>query len=258
VAYVPELDDGRQEVRKGYASNSVRYWPKVPGSGNVAVTGTPTFDLEKPDGTSISTGTSVTVTDTGTFDRLDLTIDATSYDLGEDFKAVITWNDGTINRDERLYFDCVTEPFANSVSLNDFTGLEADATKKLTALGAEQVAARTAESVASVLGWRAWQDDVRPALRRKAEQDSQTYPQMIINREDVHRAVMAFAMARMYRLEGAADEESDNFQLEQKWQRMGQFRLESMPALRFSADQDGEADTSLPRMSQVTLRRRAY
>ena len=64
MAFEAELDDVRQEVRRGYASNVIVWWPKRPGLGNVVVTGTPTYSIEDPAGTSIVSG-SCTVTSGG-------------------------------------------------------------------------------------------------------------------------------------------------------------------------------------------------
>lgn len=66
----------RQEVRRGWTTNGLQFWPKAPDVGWTGVNGTPTYTIHKPDGTQIASGNCTVTTITGTYGRTASTLAA--------------------------------------------------------------------------------------------------------------------------------------------------------------------------------------
>lgn len=121
MTFAAELDDRRQEARRGYASNPVYFWPKVAGLGNVFVASSPapTFATSKPDGAAIASGSATVATFDGVT-RLGVTIDASGLELDENYACHFTWTYDGLQHVDTVRFDVVREPYDGSdVSLND-------------------------------------------------------------------------------------------------------------------------------------------
>lgn len=253
MTYAAELDDRRQEVRRGYAANVIRCWPKAAGAGNVAVTA-PSATILDPDGESLGAA-SVTNTTVGAVSRLDLTIDATSYELRENYAAVITWTYGGLAHVTTLRFDSVLEPWDGSdVSLNDLVDEVADIGELLTGqIAAKGDTGRTIEQEASLLGVRAC-TDVKGWIRSQIEAKGRIYPRLILQRDELRAVVAAQAIARAYRAQGGGAD-SPARQLYQDWTGEAQSRLRALGELDYDADEDRVADAQIGGWGVVRLGR---
>lgn len=259
MAYAAELDDIRQEVRRGYASNSIRYWPKRPDVGNVAVTGTPTYSLFKPtDSDSAIVSGSVTVTDVGGVDRLDITVDATdtdTYQLAEHFAAVITWTYGGVAYVSTVRFDCVLEPVSDAfgVSLNDLVEEVSDMAGRVLAQADVIDDGRTAEAHATIVALKAWQD-VRRWVKSHLEARGSIIPRLIVDREALRWVVVAQAVARVYRAEGGGLD-SESRALAADWSDEAQARFAGLGPLKYDDTEDRTPDDVLTGWGTVQTRR---
>jgi len=112
---------------------------------------------------------------------------------------------------------------------------------------------RTSAQLAALLGLAAW-GDVRVWLRRKAESEGRTYPQMIINREELRRVIIARALSRMYQLEGGKVD-GEHALLAHRWAEEAEKRLAELPRIRYSAEQDRVEDEALATYGAVQLSR---
>ena len=148
----------RQEVRRGYASNSVVYFPKVAESGNVTASAA-TWASYTPSGTAIATGSATITAVTGIGSRLTITIDAsdtTTWALDENYRVDITWtHSGGLQYVSTVYLDCVRVPYVPDVGLDQLVMEEADVAEILArqVLAADSTAARMGAMVtAAVVG----------------------------------------------------------------------------------------------------------
>tara|TARA_Y100000310_G_scaffold325083_1_gene388023 strand:- start:1378 stop:2202 length:825 start_codon:yes stop_codon:yes gene_type:complete len=258
VAYLAELDDHRWMVRQGYASNTVTFWPKAHGAGNVQVTDTPTYEIFSPGGTSIGSG-NTTVTTDASGDQLDVTVDASAtatYVLDENYRIDVTWVYSGTTYVTAVYFDCVRSVVndALGVSLNDLVEEVSDAAERLTRQGAAIVTGRTAEQHASTLAYKAW-EDVRTMLRAQAGVQGTTYPRLIIDRAALRRVVIAQALHRMYRAEGGGVD-SESRALAEDWREEATSRLRGLGRLAYDSSDDGVPDSVRGSFSVRRARRR--
>tara|TARA_Y100000310_G_scaffold340834_1_gene437958 strand:+ start:6101 stop:6877 length:777 start_codon:yes stop_codon:yes gene_type:complete len=253
MTYAPELDDHRQEVRRGYASNVIRYWPKYPNVGNVTVTGTPTYSLYSPTDpeTALASGSVTVVNVSGSGDRLEITVDAsdaTTWALDEHYAAVITWTYSGVAHRTTLRFDCVLEPWSLDIALNDYQDELADAASWLLTLAESKAASRTAAEEASVIAVRAW-SDVRRWIKAKLEAQGAVYPRLIADRVAIRRVVIAQALFRMFKSFGRG---ADTAELAEEWRDEAGARFRGMGPLAYDSDEDGAADTTLGGWGVVT------
>lgn len=247
MVYAAELDSSRQEVRRGYASNTLVLWPKRPGVGNVSVTGTPAYEiLSASDGVTIATG-SMTVTDVDSVDKLTVTVDAsntTTYALLEDYSLVVSYVYSSITYVETVRFDCVLEPYTPALALNDLADEVADIEERLTAQGARlATTARTAVQMASTYGVSAWAH-VRLRIKAKLYEQGTTRPYMIVDREPIELVVRAKALELIYRAEGGGLE-SESRALAEDWRLEADMRWAGMGPISFSTDDDRTPDTTI-------------
>lgn len=139
MAYAQERDSLRQEMRQSVAG-TVRYWPRVEGTGNVVASATAshnTYVVKDPSGAVVQASANATVTSVGSVSQLDLSIPAIST-LGEDYRVEITWrqNGASVDYFDVVYFDVVLFPWgAPSVTLNDFLEERVDSEEILTRHG---------------------------------------------------------------------------------------------------------------------------
>jgi hypothetical protein len=252
AGYAAELDDLRFEVRRG-SSGTIRFWPKLPGSGNVEISADPTYTVLDPRGSTVGSGTGARASFAGVT-RVTCAIDASGLALGEDYAAVITWTDPDAETHvETVRFDVVTEPYVPSISLNDLVDQVADASARLSTMAASQADGRTAAQMASVLGVVAWRE-IRRWLRRKAEQDGRTYPQMIINAEELRDVITLKTIAIMFDADGAPPG-SPTRELAELYHKRAREAFDSAPMLRYSDAQDRVEDARLSSYGVVTVRR---
>lgn len=258
MPFAPELDDRRQEVRRGYAGNVIRFWPKQIGIGNVAVT-SPSATIHRPDGNAITTITP-TLTTVGSISRLDLTIDASAtatYTLEENYFAVIGYTYSGQTHDSTLRFDCVLEPWLPDVSLNDLKEEEADIEQRLerqvNAIDRDGTASLTVEQLANIYAVKAW-NDTRRKIKAALESRGKVIPRCIIDREGLRAVVVAQALSRIYRAEGGGPE-SDDRMLAEDWRDEGDLRLAGMGEIAYDSSDDRVADSTIGGWSTVQTRR---
>lgn len=251
MTYQQELDDVRQEVRRG-SSGVVRYWPKVDGI-NVAVTGTPTWIAYDPDGVSIGSG-STTVATVGSVSRLSATVDASGEDsVRENYRLEISYVYSATTYVESVHFDVVVEPIGTiGVSKNDLLSEQSDAEPILTRQAAQQEAGRTADQQAAVLASRAW-GDVRGWLKRKVEQQGSSWPLFIVDRESLRSVVVARALHRMMVAQGLTN--PDVREQAEWWRAEAERRFAALPELKFSTDNDAVPDDAVRSFGVVQLSR---
>lgn len=256
MTYAAELDDRRQEVRRGYASNVVRLWPKVAGTGNVLATSA-TAEIFNPSGTSLGAA-SVTNTTVGGISRLDIAVDAsssTTYELRENYAAVVTWAHAGVTYVGTVRFDCVLEPWDGSdLSLNDLLDEVADLGELLQQqVDAKGDNARTIEQEASLLGVRAC-TDVKGWIRAQLEAKGRYYPRLILQREELRSVIVAQAVARCYRARGGGAD-SPARQLYLDWTAEAQSRLKALGELDYDSSEDRVADDSVGGWGSVRIGR---
>lgn len=247
MSYAAELDDFRQVVRQGYASNTLTHWPKVEGVGNVEVTSA-TYTLHRPyaQDTEVLASGSCTVTDVDGVSKLTLTVDAsaiTTWLLDEYYRAtlLITYAGEVLKRD--VYFDVGRSTYRPQVSLNDLLEEDANLDRVLTRQADVISDGRTAEAHASVLGVKAW-GDVREWLRSKLAESGRILPRAILDHESVHRVVVAATVARAYRAQGGSPDSESGLRADW-WGDEARNRLSSMGPLAYDDNQDGTADATV-------------
>lgn len=247
----------RQQVRKGYASNTIVYFPTVPGIGEVDVTGSPTYALYRP-GDSIGSSSpfasgSVTPTASGSIEKLLIPVDASLLELNEYYQCLVSFVYSGTTYQHVVYFDCATFPWLPLVTANDLVAEVSDMESRLTAQATRMESGRTAEQQAAVLGAMAWAD-VQMWLAKTASDLGRILPQVIIDTEAVRRVVAALAVSKAYKAEGGGPD-SESFALCKEWHEEAQRRYASMPPLRYDANQDGSGDTYISGWSVATVGR---
>lgn len=258
MAFAAELDDVRQQIRQGgdAASNIVVFWPSVAGTGNVPVTGTPTYELRKDTTASIGSG-SVTVTDVDGISKITIGIDASDtsvFELLENYSAIITWAHGGRTYVSTVRFDCVLDPIGDlNVTLNDLIEEVVDMDERLTRQAAIQGTGRTAEQAASVYAVKAW-GDVYRMLKAKSEAQGGLIPRLIVDREALRRVVVARACARVFRAEGGGLD-SESRQLFEDFSEEAILRFQEMGPLAYDSSEDGAVDSTVSGWATVQCRR---
>lgn len=241
MPFLSELDDRRQEVRRG-ASGTVTLWPKVDGA-NVAVTA-PTAISYGPSGNQLA-APSVTNTSLSSVSRLTVSIDATSLELGENHRVDFTYTYSAASYVESIAFDVVVEPWGTiGGSLNDLVDEQADIGPMVLRQAQNQLSSRTVEEQAQVLLVHAARS-IRSRVKSKVEADRGvgSWPIFIINKDEVRPVIIAEAVRRAIASQGLLSDAL--VQLEAYWARQVELRFAGMPALQYSADEDRVADSVL-------------
>lgn len=255
MTFAAELDEVRQEVRRGFNANRLRFWPKAPGVGNVAVTGTPTYAVYTPAGAAITSG-NATATSVDGVTRIDVTIDAsntTLYALAEGYRVDLSWTYDSLPRLTTFRFDCVREPYVPGVGLNELVGEVAGLAERLTTQAEAQATGRTAIQLASYYGVLAW-GDVRAWLREQAKDLGTIYPHLIVDRELVERAVIAQAVSRAFKAEGGGAESEERL-LAEDWAATAKQRFGEMGPLKYDSDDDAVADAEVSTWRSIEFQR---
>lgn len=258
MSYSVALVEHRQEIRYGASVDYVTFRPHVSGIGRVAVVGTPTWIAYSPSGTSIASGTT-SVTADGSYSTVLATLapsNTTTWFRAENYRLDITWAFGGVTYLTPVYFDVVRSPVRDAfgIGLDSFREEVSDAAERLLRQADAVTDGRTAEQHSSVLAQKAW-SDVRVWLRAAADASGDVFARLVVHRESLAPVVVARAVARMYRAEGGGPE-SESAALADQWDREAQARFRSLPRLSYDADDDGAADSTLPRPSSVRARRR--
>ena len=258
MVFAAELDDVRQQIRQGgaAASNILKFWPSVAGTGNVLVTGTPTYSLKKDSTAAIVTG-SATATTVDGVTKITIGIDATDttvFELKENYSALITWVHSGMTYVSTIRFDCVLDPVGDlNVTLNDLIEEVVDMDERLSRQATIQGSGRTAEQAASVYAVKAW-GDVYRWLKSKTEAQGGILPRLIVDREALRRVVVARACARVFRAEGGGLD-SESRQLFEDWDLESTARFSEMGPLAYDSNEDGLPDSTVSGWSVVqTLR----
>lgn len=255
MTYEAELDDRRQEVRRGNATASVVFWPKVLGVGNVTISA-PTYSLIDPEGDTLSSSTA-TITTFATCVRVNCAVDASSLALDENYAAIITWSYGGETRETSVRFDVVLEPWDGSdVSINNLVDEVADIGDLIEAQ-ANQVTGdsgtRSREQQASMLAMKAC-TDVKQWIRSQLEAKGRFFPRLILNREALRGVVVAQTIARAYRAQGGG-RDSPARALAEDWTAEAKQRLAGLGELDYDEDEDRVADTVIGGWSTVKIAR---
>jgi hypothetical protein len=265
MAYQAELDDHPLEVRRGLALNTLPFWPKHPGFGNVAIEedSVPTYSIYKPDGTLIATGLLANASNTGGVTWILLTVDASNeetYQLGEGYRIDIKWlvalGVGMLRSQypealETIRFSVVREPYLPRLSLNDFVEEASDAGQFLLGQAQAIEADRTAAQHASVLAIKAW-TDVHKKLQGALRSQGRIYPRLFIDRTSLESAVLAQALHRLFRSE-SGDERARR--LAEDWKAEASLRFSAIDLSNYDKDDDGVAETELRTPINKFLRR---
>lgn len=251
--YVSELEDLRQECQRGLSAETVTLWAKVQ-SMNRAVT-SPTAIVYLPDGTQLSTP-SVTH-DTARVDasKLSVSVDATSLDLGENYRVEWSFTYASATHKATTQFDVVTVPFwrALNISLNDILDEYPEANSVLETRAQSRRAGETPEQAAQVILHLAVKD-VRTWLKRRVADLGKSWMQYIANIDDLRGVVVARALARMFLPpQNASYTELANFYAEEATRR-----FDSLPPLLFSPDEDYEIVDSLSTSFRSQMAERSW
>jgi len=251
--YAAELDDRRQEVRAGSAANTLRAWPKVAGVGNVVATAA-TYAIKSPKGAALTSGTA-TRTTVASVTRIDVPVDASALELGENYAAIITWSYDGASYVSTVRFDVVTEPWDGAdLSLNDLVDEVATIGEVLTAIIAGKGDTdRTTDQEASLLGVKAC-TEVKGWIRSSLESRGRIYPRLILQREELRAVIAAQAIARAYRSLGGGADAASRARADE-WTAEAQRRLQALGELDYDADDDGTPDATLSGFGTVRLGR---
>ena len=235
MAYAKELDELRKEVRKSVAT-TLSVWPKVAGTGNVATTGTPTFEVYDPDGTLVQSSTSCTATSVGSITRLDCAVSAITT-LGEDYQLRVTWiaNGESLARLDIAFFDVVLWPFGQpSVSLNDLLELRPEIGDVLSRHAT--LLSSTSEALAATHAVRA-RAELDQMLRNQVTSDGQTRPHLVLSRDRLIPVERYLALASVYEADAnnpaeGVDESSALYrhyraESDRAWRQMGPLKYET-------------------------------
>jgi hypothetical protein len=260
MTYESELDDVRQTIATGTSTGSVVFWPKVAGTGNVAISGSATYSLFKPgdaaDAVPFATGTA-TATTVGAVTKLTITVNATSttsLPIDEYYRATIAWTYSSTPYVSNVFFDICRDPFSPHVSLNDVVEEVSDMEVRCSAQAVRMESGRTADQHASVLGVKAW-NDVQTWIRQQAESKGYILPYAIVDHEAIRRVTVAKTVARIYRAEGGGPD-SESWQLADWWDKEAKARFEGLPPIRYDANQDSAMDSELGGFGVIKMSRR--
>lgn len=247
MVYAAELDDAPREVRRGFASNVQRWWPKIVGVGNVQADASPapTFAVSKPDGTLI-TSPPITITPVvvGGVHRFDMTIDAsstTTYQLAENYRIDILWTYGGVQLLEQDRFACCVAPYAAHISLNDLLEEVADCAQTLAAQAQAIADGRTAEQHASVLGVKAWAD-VYLWLQARLRDEGKVSARLIVNRWKIQPVIKAQTLYRLYFAEGGTGRARE---LAELWKGEARARFSAIGDLDYDPEDQGVATETI-------------
>tara|TARA_B100001123_G_C15076255_1_gene933773 strand:+ start:166 stop:948 length:783 start_codon:yes stop_codon:yes gene_type:complete len=258
MVFAAELDDVRQQIRQGgnAASNQVVFWPSVAGTGNVAVSGTPTYEIRKDSTAAIATGDATATTVDGV-SKLSIGIDATDtavFELKENYSVLLTWVYSGMTHVSTVRFDCVLDPVGDlNVTLNDLIEEVVDMDERLTRQATIQGTGRTAEQAASIYAVKAW-GDVYRWIKSKSDAQGGIVPRLIVDREALRRVVVARACARVFRAEGGGLD-SESRQLFEDFSDEAVARFGEMGPLAYDASETGVADSTVSGWSVVQMRR---
>jgi hypothetical protein len=261
VTYAAELwDSGRQQVRYGYASNTLFFWPKQTGVGNIAVSGTATYEVHKPgDGASSSALASGNATEdhTNVYSRLSCTVDCSNTSLWQlnvyYYWILWTYTYASVQYTFEQSFDVMRDPWTPTLSLNDLIEEVSDMERRCTAQAARLKSGRTAEQHASVIGFKAW-GDVWLMLEGAAEADGILIPSLVFPKEAVHRIVVAQTIHRLYAAEGGAPGTTEAL-LADEWAKKAHERFLQLPPMRYLAGDNRAPVTPIQGFSVQTVSR---
>ena len=265
MVYLAEIDGSgsRQEVRRGYASNVLQWWPKWPGVGNVLITSTPTATVYKPGASLDSIGAaSVSMATVEGVSRVSITIDTsntTTYELDENYRCQVAWSytdsDGVAHsRDDAIRFDVCREPYRPQISLNNLQDMVPDIGQRLLSSARQIKSDRTAEQMASTIGARAW-DDVRAKLVKILGSAGKIIPRCILPREALFRITCTQAIRSIF-IGNAGPAESESSELALFWTSLLEERLGDLgPFLDYDADDDGAEDETISGPGVMTIAR---
>lgn len=250
MSYRAELDDYHQAARYGTRFQSLFWWPKVPGEGNVTVASGSTVSIYAPGSSTPIVDQAVTTNSTsGGYTRMLYDLDArdtATWPIAENYRAL--WAYTPVGQTGLLLykttlFDVAVEPYQPSVSLNNFLEEEVASAEILERQAAILADGRTAEQHASILANKAW-SDVREWIRQAMSADGKTIARAIMDHQSIGRVVIAQAMARMYRAEGGGPE-SVAAQRYDDWKRDAWGRFKSLPPIAYDSNQDGIPDSTV-------------
>lgn len=242
MTYSPELDDYRQQVRRGSGSTTLVYWPKVAGQ-NVLVDASPApaRTIYSPSGVVLSASSPLSPTTTASISRLDISVSGSTYDLGEDYLVEISFYASAVAYYRQLRFDVLVSPFQaiDELSINDMLDEYPDARRHCTRQALAQLATRTPEDQATIMLSKAWRD-VRNWLRKKIDKDhpGQRFVSLLTSKEDLRPPIVALAISYLFRGDGAESKA-------QLWREQAEARFSEMPTLRFDSDETGTVDTEI-------------
>lgn len=256
MTYAAELDDRRQEVRRGNASAVLHFWPKVLGTGNVAAdpSPAPSYSIVSPTGTALASGTG-TITAVDGVSRIGCVVDASLLPLGENYSCLLTWTTGGVSYLSTIRFDVVLEPWDGAdCGLNDLTDEVADIGELLDAQAqAQGTVGRTREQQAALLAAKAT-SDVKGWLRQQLAARGRIYPRLVVQREELRRVVAAQALARAFRAQGGGADSASRA-LAKEWEEEARNRLLGLGELDYDEDEDQTADSTISVSRVVTVRR---
>lgn len=241
MPYAPELwDSGRQQVQYGYAANTLFFWPKQKGVGNITVdpSPAPTFEIHKPgDGatsSALASGTA-SIDNTNTYSRLSCTVDCSNtitWQLNIYYYWILwTYFVGGARVTYIQTFDVMRDPWTPDVSLNDLVEEVSDMGRRISAQATRLSSGRTAEQHASVMSYKAW-GDVWLWLEGSAESQGIFIPSLLMPREPVHRVVVAQTIHRIYEAEGGPAGTQEAL-LADKWATKAKDRYAQLPPMRY-------------------------
>lgn len=246
--YTPEMDELRQEVRRGVVGELV-YWPKSAGAGNVQPEASPAYTLHRPDGTQLASGTGAVAQVDAAY-RIAVAVPGIDR-LDEDYQARITWRvEGeSIDRLEVVAFDVVLWPFGpSSVSLNDLLEERPEVGRTLERFGRLFTPTRTPQQMAAVYAHRA-RVELDAKIRAQVERDHQTNPKarrphLILNRERLNRVERKIAMALIYAAECSNPEgDTESAGLLRYYRGETDAAWASLGPMKYDASQDLVVDT---------------
>jgi hypothetical protein len=283
ATYSKELDELRAEVRQSVAS-TLRWWPKIAGTGNVLASATAadnTYIIYDSSNTVVQASANATNTDVGTeYSYLTFSVPAIAT-LQEDCRVEILWKQRSASVQYRdvLFFDVVLYPFGHpSVSLNDLLEERPDCAELLDRLGVllgHSTGDSAKNGMAAVLAYRArveLEAKVRDAVASKQGEggsysstdlpsvsDRYTRPRLILNRERLNRVERKLACMLMYAADMTAPEgEDESAALYRHYRLEAETAWKGIGPLRYDTSEDLVPDSTIVEISRVKQLARSW
>lgn len=278
-SFFAERDELRWEVRQDAADQTITYFPKVIGKGNVqAAASGHTFQVFDSGGNSIEGPTAIvpTANPTGNTSRFEIPI-AVISELDENYRVTLLWvefGETRIYRDD-IQFDCVLIPWsrvAPAISLTDMQQLRPFIAKRIERQAKElqiSVEARASDiayqarvELDAMIRTQVLEDKVRilntPGTTGLLRDDDGLRPRLIVNQGRLHAVEQKLALKICFegesKMPGSDDEETAR--LLAYWAERAREEFTRINPLEYDHSEDGQEDLVIEDIGRSVFLRR--